>query len=55
MVRELLKRINPEKACYFDMTELETIEQLLKTGGKETARSWELVFSPSRDYSPKNT
>ena len=36
MVRELLRRIDPEKARYFDMTELEAIEQLLKTGGKET-------------------
>lgn len=36
MVRELLKRIDPEKARYFEMTELEAIELLLKTAGKET-------------------
>jgi anaerobic selenocysteine-containing dehydrogenase len=36
MVRELLKRLDPEKARFFEMTELEAIDLLLKTAGRET-------------------
>lgn len=36
MVQELVKRVDPTLLPYFDMTELDAIELLLKTGGKET-------------------
>lgn len=36
MVQELIKRVQPDLYPYFDMTELDAIELLLKTAGRET-------------------
>ncbi len=37
IVKELVKRVKPELNKYFDFTESEVIEMLLKSGGKEVA------------------